>query len=131
MGTVDGGFIELSNRFDSWDSCRAALTPPSFAGRKATDLEKRLRQSHPDWSDPAIAGAMANFEVRPNGSIAPWLTLDRPAGLRRATGRGKFCSRPAPSKIFATWWALTERGATAWALLTGGAAAWSTTKAVT
>lgn len=80
---VDGGLIELATRFPSWDACAAELAPPRLAGRPLAELEARLRAAHPDWPDEGIAGTLANFEVRADGTIAPWLTFERHMAVLR------------------------------------------------
>jgi pimeloyl-ACP methyl ester carboxylesterase len=77
IACVDGGFIELADRFPDWEACRAALTPHKLHGTPLRQLESLIRLAHPGWSEAAIAGALANFEVRPDGTVAPWLTLPR------------------------------------------------------
>lgn len=74
---VDGGMIELADRFPDWEECALALRPPDLSGLRATRLEALLRAAHPDWPDEGIAGTMANMEVLPDGTVRPWLTLDR------------------------------------------------------
>jgi len=74
---VDGGFIELGSRFPNWDACCRALTPPRLAGTPAERMRGWMRNAHPDWPQSGIDGAMANFEVCDDGTIRPWLTLDR------------------------------------------------------
>lgn len=74
---VDGGTIELAERFPSWEDCAAALRPPRMAGTPVSDLERMLRSAHPDWPEAGIQGTLACFEVRDDGTIAPWLTLER------------------------------------------------------
>ena len=74
---VDGGTIELAERFPSWDECAVALRPPPMAGTPVADLEQMLRRAHPDWPEAGIQGTLACFEVRDDGTIAPWLTLER------------------------------------------------------
>lgn len=74
---VDGGTIELSRRFAEWDACAAAMRPPATAGTPAIELEVMLRRLHPDWPETGIAGMLANWEVRADGTVAPWLTLER------------------------------------------------------
>lgn len=81
---VDGGFIELGGRFSTWDDCRAALTPPRLVGTPFSTMEQRMRAFHPHWPEEGIRGALANFEVRDDGTIAPWLTLDRHLQILRA-----------------------------------------------
>jgi pimeloyl-ACP methyl ester carboxylesterase len=74
---VDGGTIELAERFESWEACASALRPPSMTGTPLADLDRMLRSSHPDWPESGIQGTLACFEVRDDGTIAPWLTLER------------------------------------------------------
>jgi pimeloyl-ACP methyl ester carboxylesterase len=81
---VDGGFIELGSRFSSWDSCCEVLTPPRLIGTPATRMRQWMRDANRDWPDEGIDGAMANFEVRADGTIAPWLTLERHLQILRA-----------------------------------------------
>jgi len=77
IGCIDGGAIELAREFADWDRCADALRPPPLAGTALTEIESLVRHAHPDWSDSAIAGALASFEIREDGTVAPWLTLDR------------------------------------------------------
>jgi pimeloyl-ACP methyl ester carboxylesterase len=81
---VDGGFIELAGRFASWDECAAALAPPRLVGTSATQIEQWMRRANPDWPESGIVGAMGNFEVRHDGTIAPWLTFERHMLILRA-----------------------------------------------
>jgi pimeloyl-ACP methyl ester carboxylesterase len=74
---VDGGWLELSRQFADWDACRSALAPPRLLGRRLEEVEGHVRSAHPDWPESGIGGALANFEVRPDGTIAPWLTYER------------------------------------------------------
>lgn len=77
IACVDGGWIELQDRFDDWEACRRLLTPPPTAGMQAAALEAGIRSAHPDWPESGIQGVLACFEVRPDGTVAPWLTLER------------------------------------------------------
>lgn len=74
---VDGGAIELAARFPDWDDAAAALAPPKLVGTPAADIEAMMRRTHPDWPESGIAGTMACFAVRDDGTIAPWLTFER------------------------------------------------------
>jgi pimeloyl-ACP methyl ester carboxylesterase len=73
---VDGGWLEPSRQFPDWEACRAALAPPRLAGRQITEVEGYVRSAHRDWPESGIQGTLANFEVRPDGTIAPWLSFD-------------------------------------------------------
>ncbi len=78
LAFVDGGFIDLQARPQGdWASIERDLKPPSLAGVRADDLRARLRHFHPEWSQTGIDGTMGNFEILPDGTIRPWLTLDR------------------------------------------------------
>jgi pimeloyl-ACP methyl ester carboxylesterase len=77
VAAVDGGFIELGGRFHTWEACCQALTPPRLTGTPASRMRQWMREAHADWPESGIDGSMANFEVRDDGTIAPWLTLER------------------------------------------------------
>lgn len=74
---VDGGTIDLSRAFREWHECERALAPPRLEGMQAARLRAFIRGAHPDWTDEAIDGQMANMEHRADGTIAPWLTFER------------------------------------------------------
>ena len=80
---VDGGWLEPSRSFTDWDACRTALAPPRLAGRPFEEIEGHVRSAHRDWPDVGIRGTLANFEVRPDGTVAPWLTFDHHIAILR------------------------------------------------
>ncbi|MHB1487950.1 MAG: alpha/beta fold hydrolase [Acidimicrobiales bacterium] len=77
VACVDGGTIELGRHFPDWDSCAAALAPPDLFGTRADHLAAMMRRNHPDWPASGIEGTMANFEIQPDGTVAPLLTRER------------------------------------------------------
>jgi pimeloyl-ACP methyl ester carboxylesterase len=77
IACVDGGWLELRREFPEWESCRTALAPPRLAGRRLEEVEGYIRSAHRDWPESGIRGTLGNFELRPDGTIAPWLTFDR------------------------------------------------------
>ncbi len=83
VACVDGGWLQLGRDFPDWDACRAALAPPDLAGRRFAEVEAYLRSAHPDWPETGIQGALANFERRPDGTVALWLTFDRHMAVLR------------------------------------------------
>ena len=84
VACVDGGWIELQRRFPSWEPCAEALAPPSVDGRSAADVDAELRARHPDWPESGIAGALACYEQRLDGSLSPWLALDHHLAILRS-----------------------------------------------
>ena len=84
VACIDGGWIELRHRFPDWEHCAAALAPPPTAGRPLAAIEAMVRSGHPDWPEAGIQGALACFELRSDGTVAPWLTGERHLALLRA-----------------------------------------------
>jgi pimeloyl-ACP methyl ester carboxylesterase len=71
---VDGGTIELSERFADWPTCEAALAPPQIAGTPFSRFEEWIRTAHSDWPESGIVGTLANLERLPDGTGRPWLS---------------------------------------------------------
>lgn len=83
VACIDGGFIDLRRRFPDWEECARVMRPPALIGTAASRIEASMRAAHPDWPPDGVDGAMANFEIRADGTIAPWLTLDRHLAILR------------------------------------------------
>ena len=81
---VDGGAIELAERWPEWDDCERDLAPPELAGMPVDRVEAWLRGAHPDWDDEAVAATMANFEVRPEGVVVPRLSREHHLQILRS-----------------------------------------------
>jgi pimeloyl-ACP methyl ester carboxylesterase len=77
VAAVDGGIIELADRFATWEECRERLAPPRLEGTPFTTVRRWLTEAHPDWPRTGLVGALANFEIRADGTVAPRLRLDR------------------------------------------------------
>jgi pimeloyl-ACP methyl ester carboxylesterase len=91
---VDGGSIELQDRWPEWDGCATALAPPPLAGLPAADMVAHLRRAHPSWDEGGIQATLANMELLADGTIRPWLTFDRHLRILRALWEHR------PSKVF-------------------------------
>jgi pimeloyl-ACP methyl ester carboxylesterase len=74
---VDGGTIQLRDRFADWESCARALAPPDLAGTSAAKFESMIRGAYRGWPEAAVRGTLANIEVLDDGTIRPWLTFER------------------------------------------------------
>ncbi len=82
---VDGGFLDLQARPGmSWERIAVDLRPPDLAGMPRTLLAERIRSFHPEWPEEGIEATLANFEALPDGTVRPWLTLDRHMLILRA-----------------------------------------------
>ncbi|MBU3689230.1 MAG: hypothetical protein B7C54_02300 [Acidimicrobiales bacterium mtb01] len=80
---VDGGMIELGRVFPEWDQCAQALRPPNLLGTRSGRMDAAIRSMHSDWPESGLIGALSNFEVLADGTIRPWLTLDRHLAILR------------------------------------------------
>lgn len=74
---VDGGFLDLQAQFPDRDAMHEALRPPALAGTPLAEAERWMAQRTHGWDREAPAAQLANFAVRPDGTIAPNLTLER------------------------------------------------------
>jgi pimeloyl-ACP methyl ester carboxylesterase len=77
IACVDGGFIDLGAKFPDWDDAAVQLAPPRLAGTPLEQIHTWLETSAADWPATGREGTLANFEVRDDGTVAPWLTFDR------------------------------------------------------
>lgn len=84
IACVDGGTIDLGARFPTWEECAGALAPPRFEGTTASRFEAAVRAWHPTWPESGIQGTLANFEVRGDGTVAPWLSFDHHMAILRS-----------------------------------------------
>lgn len=85
LGFVDGGFLDLHSRFSGgWEQVAQELKPPNLLGTPRSALKERMQAWRPDWSDEGIEGTLDNFETLPDGTVRPWLSLDRHMEILRA-----------------------------------------------
>ena len=83
VACVDGGFIDLRSKFPVWADCAEALAPPRLAGTPVETMHGWLERSASDWPEEGRAATMANFELRNDGTIAPWLTFEHHLSVLR------------------------------------------------
>ena len=85
LAFVDGGFIDMQMRPNAaWEQVAVDLRPPSLLGIPRVDIAARMRHFHPEWDEAGLEGALANFETLADGTIRPWLTLERHMTILRA-----------------------------------------------
>jgi pimeloyl-ACP methyl ester carboxylesterase len=84
LALVDGNLTDLQGAFGSWEECWARLTPPPSTGLPREKIERWFMVEHPDWPAAAIQDCLGNFEVREDGTVAPWLSLDHHREIVRA-----------------------------------------------
>jgi len=82
---VDGGLIDLSARPGAtWETIATDIKPPNLLGIPRYEMVARFRAFHPFWTDEQIELQMGNYETLEDGTIRPWLTLDRHMEILRA-----------------------------------------------
>lgn len=94
LALVDGGWIQLSHRFATFDECWAALAPPRFDEVHSDELSRWLAEAHPDWSTDGLAATMANFEMLDGDAVRPWLRRRHHREIVRSLYDGK------PAELF-------------------------------
>src|SRR5439155_538555 len=81
---VDGGLIELSEWYPSWDDCLAALAPPRLDHLTLGELAARIGTLTPKLPERAVEAILHCFRERPDGTIEPRLTREHHLRLLRA-----------------------------------------------
>ncbi|WP_162907515.1 alpha/beta fold hydrolase [Allorhizocola rhizosphaerae] len=84
IGLVDGGWIDLREAFDGWESCERILRPANMDSVTETTLRQWMGRSHPDWSPAAVEAAVANFRVRADGTLERRLSIDNHMRILRS-----------------------------------------------
>jgi pimeloyl-ACP methyl ester carboxylesterase len=80
---VDGALGLLREQLPDWPTAERVLAPPELVGTPLTQMEGWIRSRHTDWPASGIAGALANFRVRDDRTIEPWLTRARHMTIAR------------------------------------------------
>ena len=81
---VDGGLTDLRAAFPTWDVCWDRLAPPQLVGMPLSSVEDYFRSAHADWPEEGFEGSLGNFEIRPDRTIAPWLSRDHHKAILEA-----------------------------------------------
>ena len=80
---VDGGFLNLRKR-GTWEVVARELRPPDLAGISQTSVRQMIRTRHPAWYPDGVELTLKNFQILPDGTVRPWLTLDRHMAILKA-----------------------------------------------
>jgi pimeloyl-ACP methyl ester carboxylesterase len=75
LALVDGGWIDLSGQFASWEECEKTLRPPDVTGMTGARIAQYIRSEHPDWADWAIGATVANLRELPDGTVERRLSI--------------------------------------------------------
>ena len=81
---VDGGLTDLGDAFPTWDICWNRLAPPQLVGMPLSSVEAYFHSAHADWPEEGFEGSLGNFEIRPDRTIAPWLSREHHQAILEA-----------------------------------------------
>ncbi len=84
LALVDGGWIDLARRFDSWESALAVLTPPAIDGMDAAAFRSMVAGSLADFPPGAVEAATSVVRELPDGTIRRRLTVARHLRILRS-----------------------------------------------
>ncbi|KQX70005.1 alpha/beta fold hydrolase [Angustibacter sp. Root456] len=76
IALVDGGWLHLGSRFETFEECWSVLAPPRFDGMRFADLAQRLRTAHADWPGEGVDGTLENLVELPDGGVRARLDRD-------------------------------------------------------
>jgi len=88
IALVDGGWIRLGGRFETFEQCWQVLAPPSFEGVRYDDLAARISGSHPDWPAEAIAATLANLVRSDDGTTRARLSREHHRSILHSLWQG-------------------------------------------
>jgi pimeloyl-ACP methyl ester carboxylesterase len=81
---IDGGVVDLAQSYPVWEDCLAKLTPPTLDHLTLGELESRIRQSVPHFTDQAIGAYLHCFRTRDDGTIEARLARERHLSILRS-----------------------------------------------
>jgi pimeloyl-ACP methyl ester carboxylesterase len=77
LALVDGGWLDLTTEFPSWEECARALRPPDVDALRPDDVRGYIRREHPAWSAAAVDATLYNLRVNGDGFLRRRLRVDR------------------------------------------------------
>ena len=69
IACVDGGVVDLAQSYPVWEDCLAKLTPPTLEHLTLAELESRIRNGVPHFTDDAVRAYLHCFRARADGTI--------------------------------------------------------------
>lgn len=74
---IDGGYIRLADSYPDRDEALSALAPPDLDGTPMGELRAKADEWFPGFPPAGVAGQLANFFEREDGTVEKRLTLSR------------------------------------------------------
>lgn len=86
IALLDGGLTQMDDGRATWDETLRRLTPPTLIDMPVDEFTARLVEWNAAWNPPEEMASiyLASFEVRPDDTIAPRLTLEHHLAILQA-----------------------------------------------
>ena len=86
---IDGGAIDLKQKYRDWDNCFDKLKPPMLDGEDKDSLMKRWKRYKTDWPQEALDSQMNIFEIDSENKIKKRLSLENHMKIVRSIWENK------------------------------------------
>ena len=88
IALLDGGWIRLGARFETFDDCWQRLAPPVFDHMRMSDLAERITKHHANWPPESRTAALANLIELPDGGVRARLAREHHKTILYSMWRG-------------------------------------------
>ena len=86
---IDGGAIDLKQKYQDWNNCFDKLKPPMLDGEDKDSLMKRWKRYKTDWPQEALDSQMNIFEIDSENKIKKRLSLENHMKIVRSIWENK------------------------------------------
>lgn len=84
IAMLDGGWLRLRGRFDTFEHCWERLAPPDFTGVSMSDITARVLHHHRSWPPESRTSAFGNFVETPDGGVRNRLSRENHKSIVRS-----------------------------------------------
>jgi len=98
IACVDGGVVDMAQSYPVWEDCLAKLTPPTLEHLTLAELESRIRNGVPHFTDDAVRAYLHCFRARADGTIEARLARRHHLSILRSLWEHRPSSRWASLK---------------------------------
>ena len=84
IALLDGRWIRLRAKFDSFEQCWERLAPPDFTGMSMSDVTARVLDRHRGWPPDSRTATFGNFVETPDGGVRNRLSREHHKSIVRS-----------------------------------------------
>ncbi|HEX7104914.1 MAG TPA: alpha/beta hydrolase [Acidothermaceae bacterium] len=88
IALLDGGWLRLRAKFETFEQCWERLAPPDFGGMSMSDLSARVLNHHRGWPPETRTSALGNFVETPDGGVRARLSREHHESILRSMWQG-------------------------------------------